>query len=58
MLGVYLALFGAPLLGLTKIATFVLTLASVALGVSWLERRLKASRACCQDETECKSGVC
>ncbi len=58
MLGVYLALFGAPLLGLTKIATFVLTLVSVVLGVSWLERRLKASKACCQDETECKSGVC
>ncbi len=58
MLGVYLALFGAPFLGLTKVATFAVTLVSVALGMRWLDRRLNAAQACCDDNSKCESSVC
>ncbi len=58
MLGVYLALFGSPFLGLTKLATLVVTLFTVTLGFFWLERRLKVQPSCCDETTECNTKVC
>jgi len=46
MLAVYLGLFGASLLGITKPLTAALTLASVVIGYLWMERRSPPA-ACC-----------
>lgn len=48
MLAVYLGLFGASFLGFAKPLILLVTLASVVLGIAWVERR--TSQSCCSPE--------
>lgn len=62
MLAVYLTLFGASFLDLTRELTFALTLASVVVGYVWMERNSpkqvvdgKVVDVCCEEEKECRA---
>lgn len=47
MLVVYLSLFGSSFLGVTKPLTLILTTISVAIGLFWMEKKVRASKSCC-----------
>ncbi|MBF0560162.1 MAG: hypothetical protein HQL08_15440 [Nitrospirae bacterium] len=49
MLIVYLNLFGSSFLGFTKHLTLALTIISVVIGYFWMERKIKTSSSCCED---------
>lgn len=55
MLTIYIALFGSALAGFKDVVVFLLTAASVAVGLVWMHRRRPAGGACCAPGCGCGS---